>query len=148
MSALVGQVEGDLAALGDLGGPEVAATVTRLVEAARPALRSRYLDAVNALVQEYNAGEEPILLLSLNGDHIHIATQHPSEPVIEPPTTNDLTARIALRVSEEMKQQLEESARSGGMSVNSWIVRALDRSLHAGPGSPPGKRRLQGYGRA
>lgn len=141
-SSLVEKVEEDLIALSDLAGADVATTVTRLVGPLRPALRARFLDALNDLVQEYNLEGVPALLLSLNGEQVQLTSQQVDDLALDPLPTSDLTARVALRISEQMKQGIEVSARDAGISVNSWIVRALDRGLHAGPGRPVAKKRL------
>jgi hypothetical protein len=139
-SSLVDNVEGDLVALGDLAGPDVAAVVTRLVGPLRPMVRARLLEVLNDLVQEHNREEEPALVLSLLGDQVRLASPPSDVPSLDPLATGDLTARIALRISEQMKQEIEVAARSAGVSANTWIVRALDRGLHAGPGNPKPKK--------
>ena len=54
-----------------------------------------------------------------------------------------LTARITLRVPESLKASIEVAANREGVSVNSWLVRALSRGV-AGPVQRSGKR-LRGY---
>jgi hypothetical protein len=54
-----------------------------------------------------------------------------------------LTARITLRLPESLKRELEAAAAREGVSLNSWLVRVLQRGA-----SPPvrrGGRRLTGY---
>jgi hypothetical protein len=43
----------------------------------------------------------------------------------------DATARISLRLSETLKTQIEAAARSGSVSVNTWLVRAATAALAA-----------------
>jgi hypothetical protein len=150
MSGFVEHVEEDLAVFGELGGPEIRAVVERLTSAVGPALQSRFLEALNALVQEYNTETAQPLFLTLDGDHVRLAPVTPMESPLQPPTANELNARIALRVSEEMKQKFERSARSGGISVNSWIVRTLDRALRSDPSTQSSHRasRMKGVGQA
>ena len=54
------------------------------------------------------------------------------------------SARITLRLSEALKTSVEAAAAREGVSVNTWIVRALGRSAGA-PARRVG-RRLTGYG--
>ena len=46
-----------------------------------------------------------------------------------PTITSDYSARIALRLSEDLKADMEHLATDVGSSVNSWIVRTLERSV-------------------
>ncbi|HEX8001787.1 MAG TPA: histidine kinase [Mycobacteriales bacterium] len=69
-------------------------------------------------------------------------------PSPEPAPAGDeaLDARITLRLPEGLKAQVERWASEAGVSVNTWLVRAIARggsqpSRHAG-------RRLTGYGRS
>lgn len=70
-------------------------------------------------------------------------------PEAAPATTADEAhdARITLRLPEGLKAQVERWASEEGVSVNTWLVRAIAR----GPSRPsrnlPGKR-LTGYGRS
>ena len=57
------------------------------------------------------------------------------------------SARITLRLPEALKSALETAAGREGVSVNTWIVRALSRSSTAGPAVQSGNR-LTGYARS
>lgn len=50
-------------------------------------------------------------------------------------------ARINLRLAEDLKVRVEESARQGGISVNTWLVRAASSVLHSGAGDHQVERR-------
>jgi hypothetical protein len=147
MSQFIESIEDDLTALGEIGGPEVAATVNRVVAAIRPALRSRLLEGLNALVQDLDDRSATKLILTLDGDELHLERRETEEPS-PPPLTNDFNARIALRVPDELKRAFERSARSGGISVNSWIVRTLDRALRTEVGPWAGPKHMRGTGQA
>ena len=54
---------------------------------------------------------------------------------------------ITLRLPESLKSRLEEAAATNGVSVNTWLVQALNRVLEPRP-STGGSRRLTGYGRS
>ncbi len=149
ISEFIESVEADLTVLGELGGPEASALASRLSVAIEPALRNRFLEALNDLVQEFNLSEERPLTLTLEGNHVRLIQYAYEDASRQLPTTGDLTARIALRVSEELKRDIDRSARDEGISVNSLIVRALDRSLRSSEQSAPsfGVKRLKGIGR-
>ena len=61
----------------------------------------------------------------------------------EPAADDGLTARITLRLPEGLKASIELAANREGVSVNSWLVRALSRGV-AGPVQRSGKR-LRGF---
>src|SRR5579862_3685992 len=59
------------------------------------------------------------------------------------------TARITLRLPESLKTRLDAAAAIHGVSVNTWLVQVLQRSLeHRTPSSGGNRRRLTGYGRS
>ncbi|HXH97747.1 MAG TPA: toxin-antitoxin system HicB family antitoxin, partial [Gaiellaceae bacterium] len=64
------------------------------------------------------------------------------------PADEAFTARITLRLPESLKVRVEAAASRDGVSVNTWLVQALQRS--AEPRSPAGRsrRRLTGYGQS
>ncbi len=68
-------------------------------------------------------------------------TEEEAEPA--PAAEDGLAARITLRVPEALKATIEIAASREGISVNSWLVRALSRSV-AGPVQRSGKR-LRGF---
>jgi hypothetical protein len=57
-----------------------------------------------------------------------------------------LSARITLRLSESLKSRVEDAAASGGLSLNTWIVRALARTVEHRPTGSRGRVRLTGHG--
>ena len=57
------------------------------------------------------------------------------------------TARISLRLPEALKTAVEAAAAREGVSVNTWIVRALTRSTTSGTTVQSGNR-LQGWARS
>jgi hypothetical protein len=70
-----------------------------------------------------------------------------AEPAAEPATDEAFDARITLRLPDRLKTRLDDAAAAAGVSVNTWLVQVLHRSLE--PRSPAtGQRRLTGYGRA
>ena len=70
------------------------------------------------------------------------------EPSAPPPAAGgeDASARITLRLSEALKAAVEAAAAREGVSVNTWIVRALGRASSAQPTTVRRSgRRLTGY---
>ena len=58
------------------------------------------------------------------------------------------TARITLRLPESLKNRLEGAAALSGVSVNTWLVQVLARTLEPRTPSGGNRRRLTGYGRS
>jgi hypothetical protein len=119
-------VKGDLEGLGNLGGDEFSQFAARLIEAAGPALRTRLLECLDVVVAEHNsiAGRQD-LEVQVTGDEITLRRVVSEEGATAPP--GELTARIALRLPEELKEKIEELAQQHGASTNGWIIRALSK---------------------
>ena len=57
-----------------------------------------------------------------------------------------LTARITLRLPDSLKVTLEKAAEAEGVSVNTWLVRALQRAVSSGGGrAVRSGKRITGY---
>lgn len=85
------------------------------------AIRNTLIEALTLMSQEVARGP-----LSLDGDAVTIASTSEGHEAL--PTT-DRNARIALRLPEDLKRQIESSAERSGLSVNSWIVNSLHESV-------------------
>ena len=56
------------------------------------------------------------------------------------------TSRITLRLPDRLKPLVEDRARSAGLSVNAWLVRAVAASLDEPGPRPGGQARPIGHG--
>jgi hypothetical protein len=152
ISELIEQIRGDLRSLGELGGTETAAIAERLGSALAPALQKHFLDSLNELIQEFNLHDNAPLSLNLEGDEIRLTRLVPAgaEEAAPAPSPGDYSARIALRLSDELKENIEGLATDVGSSVNSWIVRTLERSVRGDSSGTTfkGRNQLRGKGRA
>lgn len=137
----------DLEAMASLGDEAVADAAQRLSQTLRASAGLRLLDLLGEAALEVSgqlpsghvevrlAGQEPSLVY---------VDEDPSEP--SPTTAEDGTsARITLRLSEALKVSVEAAAAREGVSVNTWIVRALNRSSTAPTTVRRSGRRLTGY---
>ncbi|NNN01949.1 MAG: toxin-antitoxin system HicB family antitoxin [Acidimicrobiaceae bacterium] len=124
ISHFVEGVRSDLEGLGRLGGGELETWAGRLGEAAGPALRTRLIEAFDALIAEANvqSGRND-LSLGLAGDDVSLIRASALSDAVESP--GEFSARFALRLPEELKSRIEQQAQLAGASANSWIVRAL-----------------------
>ena len=138
----------DLARVAAVGDESTARAAELLSVALESAVGRRLLEALGEAALELNhqldsgrvevrfAGSDPELVFVRDED------EAPAEPADEA-----FTARITLRLPESLKTRLDAAASVHGVSVNTWLVQALQRSLD--PRSPSRSRhRLTGYGRS
>lgn len=149
ISDYVTNIRRDFENLAAFASEENAAMIGRLATTLGPSFATHLLDAVNSLIQEYNVANPAPLSLLVEGDDVRLARLAGAEPEEATPTSN-YSARIALRLSDELKESIENLATDVGSSVNSWIVRTLERSVRQGVPRPDfaSKRQLRGRGRA
>jgi hypothetical protein len=132
-----------LADLADLGGPDTAEAGRRLVDALDDALQLALLELLATVAAEINA--------QLDGARVEVrGTTDPELEVVQDessgpaPGADELTARLTLRLPPELKVRLSEAAEREGVSVNAWVVRALDRAGER-RGPRGAGRQLRGY---
>lgn len=132
-------------------------TVGRLVGSLEPALRlamtqllsdaAAHLsrDLGDAVVTVRIEGRDPVLQVQR---HESVTTE-PTVVLPAPETEeDDGTARVTVRLPENLKRMAEELAQNAGQSLNSWIVQAVRR---ASQGSAPSasshrsSRRITGW---
>jgi predicted HicB family RNase H-like nuclease len=143
-------LQAELAALAGIGDEQVSVAADRLSQALAPSLRLRLLELLSEAALEVSS--------QLQSGHVEIrlAGQEPSlvyvqheEQVAAPPAEDGLTARITLRLPDSLKSSVEGAAAKEGVSVNTWIVKALARGLTSvvASGGRVGSR-LTGYGQS
>jgi predicted HicB family RNase H-like nuclease len=149
MSPVVEGLRSDVAAVGELGDETVAEVAERIAAILARSASSRILDLLSDVASEVSAElPEGHVELRLVGDDVQFAYVDERATVPEPEA--ELSARITLRLSESLKTRVEESAGSEGLSVNSFVVRTLERGTSRASGttvrSGRGGSRLRGYG--
>ena len=102
-------------------------------------------DAATELSAELPEGRVQVLLA---GDDVQLSYVEDAQVPAEEGEGGDPSARITLRLSEGLKARVEESAVREGVSINTFIIRALDRGTGASrpTGRVRGGNRLRGYG--
>ena len=150
ISEMIEGIRADLLSVAEIGGSEMTSVAQRLGAVIEPSLRTNFLDALNQLVQEFNVTDTPALTIQLEGDDVHLTRLVSAGSDTSTSPTSDYSARIALRLSDELKESIEGLAGDVGSSVNSWIVRTLERSVRTDQTSrvTKGTRQLRGKGRA
>jgi predicted HicB family RNase H-like nuclease len=147
MSLMVDGLRSDVIAVGELGDDAVAELAERIADVLARSAPSRIIDLLSDAATEVSAElPEGRLELRVAGDDVQLAYVE-DERVPGGDGEGELSARITLRLSEALKARVEEGAARQGISVNSYIVRALERGSSMSRGySGRGGTRLRGYG--
>jgi predicted HicB family RNase H-like nuclease len=146
MSLVIEGLRSDVVAVGELGDETVAEVADRIAAILARSASSRILDLLADVASEVSAElPEGHVEIRLVGDDVQFAYIDERAPSHEPEA--ELSARITLRLSEPLKARVEESAGREGVSVNSFILRTLERgtSTAKAHGGRSGSR-LRGYG--
>jgi hypothetical protein len=155
----VNKLGAQLAVVASAGGEETLALARRLTAALDCAVRLTLLDALSAAAGEITNELAPgSVELRLRGSEPEfVVTLPPAETAGEQTDGQELTgtsapsaaaatagegaiARINLRLPDQLKSQVEQSADREGLSINAWLVRAVAAAVDRGQ---PGGRREQ-----
>jgi HicB family len=146
ISVHVEALQNDLASVAAVGNVEQTETVQRISAALEASVRLRLLEAITEAAHE--------LTPQLPGHvEVRLAGGDPSLVFVEESEQDwqgdegEFTARITLRLPGSLKANVEVAASREGLSVNSWLVAAIKRSLDRRPGPRIGSR-LSGYARS
>ena len=148
MSLVVDGLRSDVVAVGELGDDTVAEAAERIAAVLGRSVPGRVLDLLSDAAAELSAelpdGRVEIRVAGDDVDLAYVADEH-GAGAGEP--EGDLSARITLRLGEGLKSRVEERAAAEGVSVNTFIVRALERGTSAQRSRAAGVgNRLRGYG--
>lgn len=143
------------------GGDDAREIAKRLVAPLESATRLVLLEALSAAAAEITRELAPgsVDVLLRGRDPQFAVTPAPTEQSFDdrrdgpdtalspPPDSEDgNTSRLTLRLSEQLKVQIETAAGQAGMSVNSWLVRTAasaadpDRQRRSGTGTNTSQR--------
>jgi hypothetical protein len=142
----VADLRGQLAAAAESGGEDVRATAERLSVALDPAARLALLEALSDAASEITRELAPGGVdVRLRGRDPEFVVSRPGGPEFtEPAPTSDLvtagaptadaaddtaTSRTTLRLPDQLKARVDKAAAEDGLSVNSWLVRAIAAGL-------------------
>ena len=131
----LGAVAADLEKATALADDATRAITARVAQAVEPALRlamtQLLADAAAQLTSELSGsvvtvrmdGREPVLHVQEHAEPL------PAPAVAEPSNADDEgTARVTVRLPEQLKRQAETLAQSADQSLNTWIVQAVRRA--------------------
>ena len=141
-------LRGEIQRLASLGDEQAAAAAARLSDALGPTLSLRLLGLLSEAALEVSsqlpAGHVELRLAGQEPSLVYVADEAPAQPAA---ADDGLTARITLRLPESLKSSLETAASQEGVSLNTWIVKALARGLSIAAATKIGSR-LTGYGQS
>src|SRR5213595_1339139 len=149
MASFVEALQSDLEQIAAVGDDATSAAAQRLAGALKASAGLRLLDALTEAALELNGQ------LSEGHVEVRLVGQDPSLVYVEdapqqatPAAEDALSVRITLRLPESLKTAVESAAAKDGVSVNTWLVRALARAVSgwASRGTPG--NRLKGYARS
>jgi predicted HicB family RNase H-like nuclease len=143
----------DLARVAAVGDESTARAADLLAVALESAVGRRLLEALGEAALELNGQlEDGRVEIRFAGGDPELVYVRDEEATAAEPADEAFTARITLRLPESLKARLETLAGAHGVSVNTWVVQALQRTAEprpsAGGGSSSSRRRLTGYGRS
>jgi hypothetical protein len=146
MSLVVEGLRSDALAVGDLGDDVVAEVAERIAAVLARTASSRILDLLSDVAAELSAElPEGRIEIHLVGDDVELAYVDEGPRAAE--SDAELSARITLRLPDDLKARVEESAARDGVSVNGWVLRALERGTSTSKArSGRAGSRLRGYG--
>jgi hypothetical protein len=147
LQRFIDALKADLSAVAELGDETTADAAGRLVISLQASVGLRLLDALSEAVLELNEklpnGHVEVRLAGQDPEFVFVSDE-PEAPAA--PADEAYTARITLRLPEAVKAAVEVAASREGVSVNTWIVRAISRTSTAAPAAQSGNR-LTGYAR-
>jgi HicB family len=143
ITVLIDSLRDDLAGVAEIGDERSATVAARLADTLGASLRLRMLDALGQAALELSAklpsGHVEVRLAGRDPELVYVDDSSDSGGTVG----EDLSARITLRLPEGLKTAVETAAAREGVSVNTWLVRAIARTTESRPGKV-GKR-LTGY---
>ena len=144
LTPFVDQLHRDLLAAADAGGEESRALAERLTAPLESSVRLALLSALSQAAEEITAELAPGAVdVRLRGSDLGFAVTAPPVPEPAPaaapaaeaaPDVEDgETLRITLRLPEQLKVRVDEAATRLGVSVNTWLVRAVATAVDPQP---------------
>ncbi len=128
----VTDLQRQLANAAENGGDDTRAVAERLASGLDAATRLVLLDALSAAVGEITRELAPGAVdLRLRGREVEFVVSQAAADADEAPLEIDETSssRTTLRLPDTLKVKVDEAAAAEGLSVNTWLVRAVAAAL-------------------
>src|SRR5918996_5264669 len=144
LTPYVEQLRAQLAVAAGAGGEDARALAARLTAPLESAIRLTLLDALSAAADEITRELAPgsVELRLRSGEPEFAVTPAPAdepEPAAALPSDGEegATARINLRLPEQLKAGVEQAASRERLSVNAWLIRAVAAAVARDDRRPP-----------
>jgi hypothetical protein len=147
LTRYVDDLRRELAVAADAGGDEARTLAERLTAPLEPAVRLMLLEALSAAADEVTrelapgsvelrlrAGQPEFVVTPPLADDAVEPEEPPASAPVAPDADDGATARINLRLPEQLKASVEQAAARERLSVNAWMVRAAAAALATGDG--------------
>ena len=142
LNPYLAELHDQLAVAAETGGDEAHAVAERLSASLDSAARLALLDALSAaaaeITQELAPGSVEVRLRGRDPEFVVNLPKPVAESVAEvdepvPASADDAAmTRINLRLPQDLKDRVEDAARTSGVSVNTWLVRSASAALSRG----------------
>jgi hypothetical protein len=148
LRTLTRSVQEQLAASAAVGDDSTQRAAHLLSLSLEPALRIALQDAIAQVAAEVSAGIAPGRVeLALRGGELDVQVVPPAAPSAPPappappvdaedPSGDASAARVTFRPPQQLKARLEQSAAEQGLSLNAYLVRALNAHLDGAAAGP------------
>ncbi|UKA49039.1 histidine kinase [Arthrobacter sp. FW305-123] len=163
LNQYISSVQHQLETAAEAGGPEARALSERLTAAVESTVRLVLLEALSEAASQITLelapgsvelrlrGRDPEFVVNIpqSGD-FEARVEQSIHSAIAEDFDGGSTSRTTLRLPDQLKQHVEEAAAKDGLSVNSWLVRAVSESLRSAPGRTdrePGQQTFTGWAR-
>ena len=162
LSEYVDALRAHLTTTAAAGTEQTRETARLLADTLEPAVRLAVTDALAAMAAEVTAawdgGAVDILIRGREPEVVVTPAPAPEPPAAPGPPADVLAedgdgsvSRISLRLPEALKARAESAAATEGVSLNTWLVRAVAAGLQSpAPDSPRARspRRMTGFARS
>jgi hypothetical protein len=139
----------DLARVAAVGDESTARAADLLAVALEASLGRRLQEALAEAALELSGQlEQGSVEVRIAGGDPELVYVKDTESAAAETADEVFSARITLRLPESLKSRAEAAAAAHGVSVNSWLVQALNRALEPRPTTGASRPRLTGYGRS
>ncbi|WP_159701191.1 histidine kinase [Arthrobacter sp. 18067] len=148
-------VQQQLDTAAEAGGPEARALSERLTAGLESTVRLVLLealsDAASEITLELAPGSVDVRLRDRDPEFVvnnphggDFEAVNEGQPMAPEDLDGASTSRTTLRLPDHLKQQVEDAAGKDGLSVNSWLVRAVADALNGRHSTPRATNRERG----
>ena len=134
LGTYVSELQRQLVSSAENGTEETRAVAERLAAGLDAATRLVLLDALSAAAGEITRDLAPGSVdMRIRGREVEFVVAQATPEVDDAPTVNlddASTSRTTLRLPDALKAQVDDAAAADGLSVNTWLVRAVAAAVH------------------